>query len=483
MSADPSSGDPKFQAALALHRFGFGPRPGGIAAIASDPRGALLAELKPGAGRLDDPELLNGGEAARAAFDFRQERRLARLEKRAQGQGEQAARRTRMKSLPKWLSLVRRRSPSNPCQPQPGRTATALSGRGSGALRRGAGIRRRAGRAAGLVLVEPFLRLGRQGPVRPLRGAYRARGDPPACARQIRRHAAGGREPSGDADLSRQCALDRAGFGRRLSGRTRASTKTSRAKFSNCIRSACAAGYTQDDVTSFAKVITGWTVMPAEAAIRSAAANSCSIRACMSRARRPSSARAYPDARRRAGPRRAAPIWRGIRRPASTSRPSWRGISSPTSRRRRWSSVLSKRFRRHRRRSEGGGEGAGRRRAGSLGRAAHQTQAAGRMDCRRLARDRHRAVRRAAASCNAQNLLGEPLWRPPAPKGFSDDSAAWLDGLAQRLDIANQLARRIGGTDRSATQWSKPRSARSRRRKRGRRSRAPKAGRRRWRCC
>ena len=28
----------------------------------------------------------------------------------------------------------------------------------------------------------------------------------------------------------------------------------------------------------------------------------------------------------------------------------------------------------------------------------------------------------------AQNLLGEPLWRPPAPKGFSDDSAAWLDG-------------------------------------------------------
>jgi uncharacterized protein (DUF1800 family) len=43
-----------------------------------------------------------------------------------------------------------------------------------------------------------------------------------------------------------------------------------------------------------------------------------------------------------------------------------------------------------------------------------------------------------------QNLLGEPLWRPPAPKGFSDDSAAWLDGLAERLDIANVLARRVG---------------------------------------
>jgi uncharacterized protein (DUF1800 family) len=46
---------------------------------------------------------------------------------------------------------------------------------------------------------------------------------------------------------------------------------------------------------------------------------------------------------------------------------------------------------------------------------------------------------------NTLNLLGEPLWRPPAPKGFADDSAAWLDGLPQRLDIANQIARRVGG--------------------------------------
>ena len=43
------------------------------------------------------------------------------------------------------------------------------------------------------------------------------------------------------------------------------------------------------------------------------------------------------------------------------------------------------------------------------------------------------------------DLLGEPLWRPPAPKGFADDKAAWLDGLAQRLDIANTFAQRVGG--------------------------------------
>jgi uncharacterized protein (DUF1800 family) len=46
----------------------------------------------------------------------------------------------------------------------------------------------------------------------------------------------------------------------------------------------------------------------------------------------------------------------------------------------------------------------------------------------------------------AQNLLGEPLWRPPAPNGFADDDATWLDGLSQRLDVANQIARRLAGT-------------------------------------
>jgi uncharacterized protein (DUF1800 family) len=58
-----------------------------------------------------------------------------------------------------------------------------------------------------------------------------------------------------------------------------------------------------------------------------------------------------------------------------------------------------------------------------------------------------RAVGDAAADVQAllqaQNLLGEPLWRPSAPKGFDDNSAAWMGGLAQRIDIANQLARRI----------------------------------------
>jgi uncharacterized protein (DUF1800 family) len=52
-------------------------------------------------------------------------------------------------------------------------------------------------------------------------------------------------------------------------------------------------------------------------------------------------------------------------------------------------------------------------------------------------------IRRVAG---AQTLLGEPIWRPPAPKGFPDDNAAWLDGLAERLLIANAIGERLGSS-------------------------------------
>jgi uncharacterized protein (DUF1800 family) len=72
--------DARRNAALALHRFGLGPRPGLIAAIASDPRGALLAELeRPGAGRIDNPGLPTSAAASRAAFEARAARQAQRI--------------------------------------------------------------------------------------------------------------------------------------------------------------------------------------------------------------------------------------------------------------------------------------------------------------------------------------------------------------------------------------------------------------------
>ena len=70
MAIDFGASEPKAQAAFALHRFGFGPRPGDIDRIAADPHGALLAELKPGAGKISDSDLAGSGEAFREAFDI-----------------------------------------------------------------------------------------------------------------------------------------------------------------------------------------------------------------------------------------------------------------------------------------------------------------------------------------------------------------------------------------------------------------------------
>jgi uncharacterized protein (DUF1800 family) len=85
--------DPRRQAALALHRFGLGPRRNSIAQIASDPRGALLAEIeRPGIGRINNPELMSATAAARAAFEARSERRAQTiLTQRAQKESERLA--------------------------------------------------------------------------------------------------------------------------------------------------------------------------------------------------------------------------------------------------------------------------------------------------------------------------------------------------------------------------------------------------------
>ncbi|MCK1301903.1 DUF1800 family protein [Bradyrhizobium sp. 24] len=45
-----------------------------------------------------------------------------------------------------------------------------------------------------------------------------------------------------------------------------------------------------------------------------------------------------------------------------------------------------------------------------------------------------------------QELLGEGLWRPSAPKGYPEDEASWIDGIGRRLDIANNFAERIATT-------------------------------------
>src|SRR6185437_16417550 len=66
------------QAIIALNRFGFSPR--SVPSLQFDARAALLAELDdPRTGQIDSGDLRSSGAAMRAVFEFRQERKAERM--------------------------------------------------------------------------------------------------------------------------------------------------------------------------------------------------------------------------------------------------------------------------------------------------------------------------------------------------------------------------------------------------------------------
>ena len=69
---------PTNDAVVALNRFGLGARPGDVAAIAADPRGALEAELNPEVALLDSPGLPASGDALVALRQLQMDRKAAR---------------------------------------------------------------------------------------------------------------------------------------------------------------------------------------------------------------------------------------------------------------------------------------------------------------------------------------------------------------------------------------------------------------------
>ena len=163
----------KEAAALALHRFGFGPARDSIAAIAADPRGALLADIeRPGAGYLAANLPVERGKAAREVSDFRAERAGAKkLAQRAQeGSPRPTARRRisiagsrRQRRLRGAACPERRRKTNSAAAIAAAAAAAAATDspeRSVGALRCRGRRRNRFCRAAGLVLVEPFLHFG-----------------------------------------------------------------------------------------------------------------------------------------------------------------------------------------------------------------------------------------------------------------------------------------------------------------------------------
>ena len=248
MAIDLGALDPKTQAAFALHRFGFGPRPGGIDRIASDPRGALLAELKPGAGQINDPELLTSGAAARAAFEFRQERKTAREEQKMQNGAGSMAPNAGPAPAPVKGGMI--------AVPQQIYLAEAKA-------RYDAAINADIGLVERLVWFwsNHFCISADKGPTRPLCGAYEREA--------IRPHVLGKFSDMLLAVETHPAMLLYLDNARSIGPASVAGIRRGKGLNENLAREimelhtlGVRTGYTQNDVTNFAKVITGWTIVP-----------------------------------------------------------------------------------------------------------------------------------------------------------------------------------------------------------------------------
>ena len=436
--------DAKAEAALALYRFGLGPRAGSIAGIASDPRGALLAELDgAGAGRIGNADLLTSGTAARVAFAFQQAQRAARQAERA---AQQAAAPSGGAAPPQMKDQSATPPPAPVRNPGPGVPQQIYLAEAKARIHAALGAE--IGFLERLVWFwsNHFCVSADKGNVRQICGAYE---------REVIRANMLGRFSdmllAAESHPAMLIYLDNA---RSIGPDSMAGLRQKRGLNENLAREilelhtlGVRTVYTQEDVTRFANVITGWTFVPfRQDPVRGGEFE------FNPRMHQPGAqtviGRSYPDAGMQQGRDVLAAL---ARHPATAKHVAAKLVrhfvadEPPPALVER----LAKRF------------------LATQGDLKEVTKAlvaapeAWDAPRAKLKRPGEWVVGMLRATgitppdigpvMQAHNLLGEPLWRPSAPKGFADESAPWLDGLAQRIDIANQFARRLGaatGIDR-----------------------------------
>src|SRR5215467_13947182 len=441
--------DPKAEAALALHRFGLGPRLGSIAAIAADPRGALLSELdRDDAGRITDPDLLSSGEAARAAFDFRQERKAQRLAAQERDRERQAGAPV---SPPATEMANAAPGPKDNTMEASAAAQTQKPNVGPGIPQQifleEAKARINAALGADLGFVDRLvwfwsnhfcISADKGGGVRALAGAYERE--------TIRPHVLG---HFGDMLLAVESHpamllyLDNA---RSIGPNSIAGINQHKGLNENLAREilelhtlGVRTVYTQEDVTNFAKVITGWTMVP----FKQDAAHGGEFM-FNPRLHEPGPqtvvGKPYPDLGLEQGRAVLADL---ARHPATAQHVAGKLARYFVADQPPQTLVdrLTKSF------LDTNGD------LKELARAlltAPEAWTAARTKLKPPGEWIVAALRATGVTppdirpvIQAHNMLGAPLLRPTAPKGFSADSADWIDGLSERLDVANELARRV----------------------------------------
>jgi len=425
--------DPRAAAALALHRFGLGPRAGSITAIASDPRGAVLAELdQPQVGLVKTPDLPTAGEASRLAFNFRAERQAQQIAQRKAAE-ERAAAGMMETPPPEEANAAANAAEPPPTPPQQ-------------QFQKEVQARLEAAAAADIGFVERLVWFWSNHFCVSADNAPSMSG--PYEREVVRAHVLGRFADMLLAAESHQAMLSYLDNARSVGPNSVSGLIRNTGLNENLAREilelhtlGVRSVYTQEDVTSFAKVLTGWTIIPP--AGNPERGNEFVFNP---RTHEPGSQTVLGKTYGQPGIDQGRAVLADLARHPATAAHVARKLArhfvadeapQPLVER------LTQRF------LDTDGN------LKEIAKALVEAPETWELPCRKLKRPSEwliaswralgalPAPRRALES---QGYLGERLWRPPAPKGFADEQSAWLDGIAQRLDVANRIAERMATT-------------------------------------
>jgi uncharacterized protein (DUF1800 family) len=439
--------DPKIQAALALHRFGFGPRAGSIAAIASDPRGALLAEIdRPDAGRIANPALPGSAESSRLVFEFNQERSAQQKVERAKREAEQKTASADGMEKPAEAAASPPPAATAPPTAQPAKPARPAEPplpqklfQQEATARVEAALSAEIGFAERLVWFWSNHFCVTADKVQAMAGGYEREA--------IRTHALGRFGDMLRAAEGHPAMLLYLDNAQSIGPNSVAGINQTKGLNENLAREILElhtlgvdGGYSQDDVTRFANVLTGWSVIPTGPDPERGAEF-----VFIKRSHEPGPlnvlGRVYPDT----GVEQGRAVLADLAHHPKTARHIATKLARHFIADQPPPALVDRMARRFMDTDGNLKEVAKTLILGSEGWSPKQEK------IKRPGEWMVATLRASGIPLNigqmtgAQTQLGESLWRPAAPKGFPDDNAAWTDGLAQRLDMANEFANRFAG--------------------------------------
>ncbi|AWM02820.1 DUF1800 domain-containing protein [Bradyrhizobium amphicarpaeae] len=439
------SNSAKAEAVLALHRFGMGPRPGSIAAIGSDPRGALIAEL-------DRPLMLNAAaslptsaKAFRTVADANarrtarakqaQQQRAKKPQMASAGTGDQAAASPQGYAQEKDAAEMAAKQAAD-AVPDPGRPIYLQEAK----LRTEAALAAEIGFAERLVWFWSNHFCISANKIQSMSGAYEREA--------VRANALGRFVDLLQAVEGHPAMLFYLDNLESMGANSIAGINRNRGLNENIAREimelhtlGVRTGYTQDDVISFANVMTGWTLVPPGADPQHGGEFTFNPRLHEPGGQNVLGKRYEQEDVEQgravlrdlaAHPAAATHVATKLARHFVADEPSPALVEQMTTTFRDTDGDLKQ-----------------------VAIAMVSSDDAWRAPPAKLKRPSEWVVGMVRATgitqvdpvlyTGGQQLLGEPLWRPSAPKGYPDDEASWIDGVGRRLDVANNFAERISG--------------------------------------